>query len=134
MKIVIVSVAMLVLLGCHRQKRAASLEQVRNLIAGHYEGQYNKGVEHLVIKTNGTFSQEFICAGVTNYHLEGKWNLEQTEDRYLVTFIPFMDLEEALRKSKNPERVAARIATFYEGEPRIYFIRDLAYFVIKKSN
>jgi hypothetical protein len=120
------------IVGCNRpNKPPPSLADVKALICGKYQGRYNKGTEYFEIRSDGTFSQAFIQAGVTNYGLEGKWNLENMADRYLVRFTPFMDLEEAILHGKNPEKVNSRTATFFDDESRLFFIGDLDYFIVK---
>jgi len=48
------------------------------------------------------------------------------------TFDPFMDLRAAILGNEGPRRVGVCQATFYADEPRIYFFRDMHYFIVKR--
>ncbi len=120
--------------GCERPKRPpASLAEVKAMLCGSYKGEYNHGVEYIEIKPEGTFSQKFIQRGVTVYNVEGKWTFHKLQDHYLVSFEPFMDLEMAILKGESPKRSTGREAAFYEDESKLWFFRDISYYVTRQS-
>ena len=134
-KLLLIGFATVLLAACNKPNRPPlSLEEVKALICGRYEGDYAKGMEYFEIRSDDTFSQTLVQSGVTNYTNEGKWSFEKLEDRYLVTFKPFMDLKGAISDGKNPKRFSSGGGTFYDDEPRIYFSRDLSYFILKRSD
>lgn len=128
-------------LGCAKpESPRLSRDAVKALICGAYVGNYFEGTESFEIKPDGSFSQKFVKNGVPLYEQKGTWNFEPKEEGYAIRFEPFMDLHEAIiaewQKSpppgKGPERFSAGTAAFYEDEPRIYFDRDMNYFITKR--
>jgi hypothetical protein len=134
MKILRAAVFVILLVSCGKtSKPAINSDQLRNLIPGKYQGKYNAGLEEFDIKQDGTFSQKFSQDGVTVYEQSGSWSVKPLEDRYLINFAPFMDLEMAILKQGKPQQVAERTATFYDDEPRIWFFRDIDYFIVRQA-
>jgi hypothetical protein len=109
---------LLLLVGCGKPKQSShSLAEVKAMICGSYQGKYNKGVEYIIVREDGTFSQKFIQGSHVVYDHDGKWRFEKMDGRYLVTFEPFTDLIKAIMEGKSPESFIARTATFYDDEP-----------------
>jgi len=132
---ILIGIAAILLSGCDKPKRGpANVEEIKAMICGSYQGQYNHGIEYIEIRSVGTFSQRFVQRGVTIYDLEGKWSLERMQDHWLVRFEPFMDLEMAILKAQSPKRITGREAAFYEDESKIWFFRDIDYFITKRSD
>ena len=135
MRTLLLIVTAILVLGCNKPDNPPlSLAEVKVLICGNYQGEYNNGKEYFEIKPDGSFSQKFVRAGVTVYELQGTWRFRELEDGYKVTFEPFMDLGEAIWGGKKPEKVLAMIATFYEDEPTIYFFEDIHYYITKQRD
>lgn len=132
----VIAITGILMAGCTKPQEPAkpplSMEEMRALISGHYEGWYAKGKEYFVLRSDGTFSQMFVQRGATNYVAEGKWTVEQYRSWYEVRFNPFMDLSETIGRQKSPERIGGRVATFFED--RIDFVPDLAYFIVRKRS
>lgn len=124
----------MLLLGCGKPTAPPlGPKDVKALICGNYEGRYNRGVEYFQIAPDGTFTQKLVQGGKTAYDHKGRWSFERMQDRYLVTFEPFMDLSDAITNGKSPAQIRGYVATFYDDEPRIYFSRDIDYFITKQS-
>src|SRR5438093_633889 len=134
----LICIAAILLVGCNKPNKPnrapLNLEEVKAIICGRYEGDYAKGKEYFEIRSDGTFSQTFVQRGATNYVAEGKWSFKKMQDHYMVTFKPFIDLRNAIIDGKSPERGTGWGASFYEDEPRINFIPDLSYFIVKRSD
>lgn len=130
----LLAVAALVLAGCAKAtKTPLGLAEARALMSGAYEGRYNRGVEHFSFRPDGTFSQEFIRGDAIVYQSKGTWRCERFEDHYLVWLEPFMDLRDAITERGAVQRVSSCMAHFYEDEAKIWFFRDIDYYVRKEK-
>jgi len=122
--------------GCRKTPPAPlkSDELVRNDLPGEYEGRYYRGEEHFSLRPDGTFSQRFIRDGKTLYESSGKWRIsKRSEDRFFVTFEPFINLEAAISNGTPPEKIFSNTATYYDDQPVIWIFRDIDYYITKVS-
>ena len=119
------------LVGCSKAaKRPASLEEAKAIISGEYVGNYNKGVERFILRTNGTFSQEFKQNGKTIYRNEGVWRVSEATDTsgYWTYFEPFTNQVEAIMGTGPIKTTLFTQGNYYIGERVLWFAREFGYY------